>query len=174
MPEINLISAEQKRLSRTRRTVWTLTVVAVFAVVVSLTVAAVIYSLHLVKKTEIFRAEASVAGLEQQLTQLSKIEQRQALIYDRLFLSQKIIASRPQIADRLNRLINTFPRQVNVDGIKIAENEKSSEVMIQSASFLGFYDSFRILQAGGFSSVALGGINRDKQGVYKVKLIITL
>lgn len=174
MPEINLISAEQKRLSQTRNTVWLAVVIAGLGLVASLLAAAVVYSLRLVKKSEISQTENLIGNFQQEITGLSQIEQRQSLIHDRLDSSQKLLASRPQLQDRFDRLVNTFPAGVSIENLKIAGNDHSSEIAIESTTFAGFFDTLKILQAGGFSAVNFAGISRDKDGTYSVKMIITL
>ncbi len=174
MPEINLISTEQKRLSQTRKTVWAASVATGAILVVSLAAAAAVYSFRLVKTRQIGQKETLVINLQQKLTQLSKIEQRQTLIHDRLDSSQKLIASRPELKNRLDRLVETFPAGVTIESLKIDGAAKASEISLQSVTFTGFFDTLRILRGGGFSAVNFDGINRDKNGVYRVKIIITL
>lgn len=174
MPEINLISAEQKRLSQTRNTVWLAVVAAGLGLVASLVAAAVVYSLRLVKKSEISQTENLIGNFQQKITGLSQIEQRQSLIHDRLDSSQKLLASRPQLQDRLDRLVNTFPAAVAIENLKIEGGGRASEISIRSGTFAGFFDTLKILQGGGFSAVNFDGINRDKSGMYSVKIIITL
>jgi len=174
MPEINLISAEQKRLSLTRKTVWLASVAAGAVLAVSLVAAAAVYSLRLVKTRQIGQKETLVTDLQQKLTQLSKIEQRQTLIYDRLDSSQQLIASRPELKNRLDRLVETFPAGVTIESLKIDGGAGASEISIRSVAFAGFFDTLKILQGGGFSAVNFDGINRDKKGVYRVKIIITI
>ena len=174
MSEINLISAEQKNLSQTRKIVWVAVIAAGAILIISLISAAAVYSLHLVKTRQIGQQELLVTNLQQKLTNLGKIEQRQFLIYDRLDSSQKVLASRPELKNRLDRLVNTFPADVSIENIKITGTDKSSEIMITSSTFAGFFDTFKILRGGGFSAVNFDGINRDKNGMYQVKIIITL
>lgn len=174
MPEINLISVEQKHLSQTRKTVWVAVVAAGATLVISSISAAAIYSLRLVKTRQISQQEQLVTNFQQKLTNLGKIEQRQFLIYDRLDASQKLLASRPEIKNRLDRLVNTFPADVSIENIKIGGGDRDSEVAIKASTFAGFFDTFKILRGGGFSTVNFAGINRDRKGVYQFKIIITL
>lgn len=174
MPEINLISAEQKRLSQTRKKVWLAVVAAVLGLIASLAAAAVIYSLRLVKKSQISQTENLITNFQQKITGLSQIEQRQSLIHDRLDWSQQLIASRPELKTRLDRLVETFPAAVTLENLKVDGSGRTSEISIRSATFGGFFDTLKILQGGGFSAVNFDGINRDKSGVYSVKIIITL
>ncbi len=173
MPEINLISAEQKRLSRTRQAVWLASVAAGAVLAVSLVAAAAVYSLRLVKTRQIKQQEILVTGLQQKLAGLSKIEQRQALIHDRLDSSRRLLASRPELKNRLDRLVETFPSGVTIESLKIGGG-RLSEISIQSTTFAGFFDTLRILGGGGFSAVNFDGINRDEKGVYRAKIIIGL
>ncbi len=171
--EINLISAEQKRLSQTRKAVWVASVAAGAILALSSVASAAVYSLRLVKTKQIGQKESLVTDLQQKLTQLSKIEQRQALIYDRLNSSQQLLASRPELKTRLDRLVETFPAGVTIESLKI-DGGRFSEISIQSVTFTGFSDTLKILRGGGFSAVNFAGINRDKKGVYRVKIIITI
>lgn len=172
--EINLISAEQKRLSQTRKSVWAASVAAGAVLALSLLAAAAVYSLRLVKTRQIGQKETLVTGLQQKLTGLSKIEQRQALIHNRLDSSQQLLVSRPKLKDRLDRLVETFPSGVTIESLKIDGAAKTSEISIRSTTFTGFFDTLKILGGGGFSAVNFDGINRDKQGVYRAKIIITI
>lgn len=174
MPEINLISTEQKRLSQTRKAVWAAAIAAGAALVVSSISAAAVYSLRLVKTRQINQQETLVTGLQQKLTQLSKVEQRQTLIHDRLDSSQKLLASRPELKNRFGRLVETFPAGVSIENIKITGNDRSSEIMIKTPTFAGFFDTVKILRTGGFSAVNFDGTSRDKNGVYSLKITITL
>lgn len=174
MPEINLISAQQKQFSQAQKKVWTAVVIAGLILAASSVSAAIIYSLRWVKKAEISQTENLITDLQQKITGLSKIEQRQFLIYDRLDSSQKLLASRPELKKRLDRLVDTFPSDVSIKSIKIAGNDESSEITIQTPTFAGFFDTFKILRGGGFSSVNSEGISRDKGGIYNFKIIITL
>lgn len=174
MPEINLISAEQKRLSQTRGVVWAASVVAAAALIISSIAAAAVYSLRLVKTKQIGRQETLVAGLQQKLLELSRVEQRQALIHDRLDRSQQLIASRPELKVRLDRLVETFPAAVTLEGLKVDGSGRASEISIQSVTFAGFFDTLKILQGGGFSAVNFDGLSRDKEGIYRAKILISL
>ena len=174
MPEINLISAQQKSVSQTRKAVWIAVIAAGVTLAISSIFAAAVYSLHLVKNKQIGQQEILATNIRQKLAQLGKIEQRQTLIYDRLDSSQKLIASRPELKNRLDRLLETFPAAVAIDNFKIAGGGRDWEVAISSDTFAGFSDTLKILQAGDFSAINFDGINRDKGGIYRVKIIITL
>lgn len=174
MPEINLISAEQKRLSQARKVVWLAVIIASAALIVSLVVSAGLYSLSLVNTKHILKQENLISSLQQELTQMEKIEQRQVLIYDRLDSSENLLAARPALAVRLDRLVNTFPDNVSVETIKIDGNDRSSQVSLSAATFAGFFDTIKILKGGGFSAVDFDRIDRDKSGTYRFKIIITL
>lgn len=174
MPEINLISAEQKRLSQARKAVRISSVAAGLTLVITLIAAAAVYSLDLVKNSQIGRQKMLADNFQQKIAGLSKIEQRQFLIYDRLDSSAKLLASRPELKNRLDRLVETFPPGVVLENIKIDTSDRASAIEIRSDTFAGFFDTLKILQAGGFSAVNFESINRDKGGIYQVKIIITL
>lgn len=174
MSEINLISADQKRLFQIKKTVWIVSIIAGVTLAVSSVLAVSIYSLHLIEKKQISQQEGIIANLQQQIIDLSKIEQRQALIYDRVNSSQKLLGSRPELKKRLDSLVETFPEGTVIESIKIDTSAKASEVAIKTDSFIAFFNTLKIIKGGGFYSVNLDSINRDKYGTYIVKMIITL
>lgn len=171
--EINLISADQKRQSFQRRTVWMASVAAGILLILSGLAAAAVYSLRLVNTKQITKQETLVTQLQQKLVELAKVEQRQALIHDRLNSLNQMVASRPDIKQKLDKLIGTFPTGVTIESLKI-DDGRVSEVSIQSATFLGFFDTLKILEGGGFSSVNFEGVSRDKKGTYQAKILIAI
>lgn len=171
--EINLISADQKRQSLQRRTVWLASVAAGILMILSGLAAAVVYSLRLVNTRQITKQETLVTGLQQKLVDLAKVEQRQTLIHDRLAALNRLIPSRPDVKQKLDKLMATFPTGVTIESLKI-DDSRVSEVSIQSAAFSGFSDTLKILEGGGFSSVSFEGLSRDKKGIYRAKILITI
>lgn len=174
MSEINLISAEQKRLSLTHNTVWIASIAGGLTLLISLTAALAAYSLNLVNKKRIEQQENLITNFQQKIAGLSKVEQRQFFIYNRLDSSAKLFASRSELKNRINRLVEIFPPDIVLENVKIDSKDKSSEIDVRSDTFAGFSNMFKIFKQSGFSEIEFDGINRDKDGIYRVKIIITL
>lgn len=174
MPEINLISAEQKRLSLRYKAVWIALFAAGFILVIALISAVYIYSLILIQKRQINREEIRIADFKHKIADLSKIEQRQFIIYDRLDSSVKLLNSGSALQDRFDSLVGIFPADIVIENIKMNRGDESSEIGIRSDTFAGFFNIFKVLKQGGFSEVELADINRDKSGIYRVKIIIKI
>lgn len=172
--EINLISKQQRQIAGSRRLVWLGVAVGGGLFLLSALSAAAIYGFRLVMRREIEEARKQIQTLQQRLVESAQTEQRQILVDDRLTTASRILAERPDTAERLEKLATGFGEQAAVEQIKVTAPDRRAELTLSSLSFDGFAQILKILQGGGFSGVEIIGLNRDSSGVFKLGLAIEL
>lgn len=172
--EINLISSQQKQIAASRRLVWLGVAVGGGLFLLSALSAAAIYGFRLVMRREIEESRKQIQTLQQRLVESAQTEQRQILIDDRLTAASRILAERPDTAERLKKLADGFGEQAAVEQIKVTAGGRRADLTLSSLSFDGLAQSLKILQGGGFAGVEIIGLNRGSSGIFKLGLAIEL